>query len=132
MDVPQTTASAARDEFLNLLVTQLRHQDPFEPVKQEDFLAQLAQFSTLEGIEDLNTSFEGYLQLQEELLQLQSLSGATNLVGKEVVHSSGADAGSKIGVVESVLVQDGQVRLQVNGQQVGVSELAEIRGGAAG
>lgn len=131
MEVAQTTASAARDEFLNLLVTQLRNQDPLEPVKQEDFLGQLAQFSTLEGIEQLNSNFEGYLHLQEEMLQLQSLSGAANLVGQEVVFETAITddnpSGQDSGTVESVLIEDGQVKLQVNGNSLSVSELAEIR-----
>ena len=130
MEVTPTTASAARDEFLNLLVTQLRNQDPLEPVKQEDFLAQLAQFSTLEGIEELNGSFEGYLQVQEEMLQLQTLSGATNLVGQEVVFNSvseDAPTDLGIGVVEAVIVEDSQVRLRVAGESVAISDLVEIR-----
>ncbi len=130
MDVTATTASAARDEFLNLLVTQLRNQDPLEPVKQEDFLAQLAQFSTLEGVEQLNSSFEGYLHLQEEMLHLQTLSGAANLVGQEVVFnavSEDAPTDLGIGTVDSVVVEDGQVRLSVNGESIAVSDLVEIR-----
>ena len=133
MEVAQTTASAARDEFLNLLVTQLRNQDPLEPVKQEDFLAQLAQFSSLEGIEQLNRSFEGYLHLQEEMLQLQTLSGAANLVGQEVVFESHsyADGGATEqveGVVEAVVVEEDQVQLKVNGITVPISDLIEVRG----
>lgn len=130
MDVTSTTASAARDEFLNLLVTQLRNQDPLEPVKQEDFLAQLAQFSSLEGIEKLNSSFEGYLQVQEEMLQLQTLSGAANLVGQEVVFnavSEDAPTDQGIGIVEGVIVEDSQVRLRVAGESVAISDLVEIR-----
>ena len=44
------TAAATQTEFINLLVTQLQNQDPLEPVSQEEYLGQLAQFSTLEGI----------------------------------------------------------------------------------
>lgn len=131
MEVATTTANAARDEFLNLLVTQLRNQDPLEPVKQEDFLGQLAQFSSLEGIEKLNSNFEGYLHLQEEMLQLQSLSGAANLVGQEVVFETAITddnpIGQNSGTVESVVVEDGQVKLKVNGTSFSVSELVEIR-----
>ena len=62
MEIATTTAASARDEFLNLLVTQLRNQDPLDPVKQEDFLSQLAQFSTLEGVENLNTNLSSQLR----------------------------------------------------------------------
>ena len=74
MDVGSVTASESRDEFLQLLVTQLRHQDPLDPIKQENFLSQLAQFSTLEGIEKLNGRFEQQLAFQEESLNQQQLT----------------------------------------------------------
>ena len=63
-----------RDQFMQLLTTQLRNQDPLEPVKQQDFLGQLAQFSQLQGIEKLNTNFA-------ESLKFQQLSQGSSLVG---------------------------------------------------
>jgi len=47
-----------RNAFLNLLITQLRHQDPMNPMEDRDFIAQMAQFSTLEQMVSLNTTFE--------------------------------------------------------------------------
>ena len=46
-----------RNAFLNLLVTQLRHQDPLNPMDDREFIAQLAQFSALEQMQNLNTTF---------------------------------------------------------------------------
>jgi len=46
-----------RNAFLNLLVTQLRHQDPLNPMDDREFIAQLAQFSSLEQMQNLNTTF---------------------------------------------------------------------------
>ena len=54
MEAGGITSSQGRDEFLRLLTAQLKHQDPLDPVPQHEFLAQLAQFSTLEGIENTN------------------------------------------------------------------------------
>ncbi|MCL2416226.1 MAG: hypothetical protein FWD01_05355, partial [Defluviitaleaceae bacterium] len=45
-----------RNAFLNLLVTQLRHQDPLNPMDDRDFVAQMAQFSSLEQMQNLNTT----------------------------------------------------------------------------
>jgi len=45
-----------RDAFLNLLVTQLQHQDPTQPMADGEFLAQLAQFSSLEQLQQMNQS----------------------------------------------------------------------------
>lgn len=73
-----------KDDFLQLLVTKMQHQDPLKPMSDEGFIAQLAQFSTLElmnniadGISDSN---------QWDLLQMQSLNNtmATGLIGKEI------------------------------------------------
>ena len=78
METTAVNAQTSRDEFLHLLVTQLRHQDPLEPIKQEDFLSQLAQFSTLEGIETLNSSFEQQLAIQQDLVQMQQFTQSSS------------------------------------------------------
>ncbi|BCU07653.1 flagellar hook assembly protein FlgD [Allochromatium tepidum] len=70
-----------QEDFLRLLTTQLTTQDPTNPVKNEDFVAQMAQFSTLTGIQSLTTSFES---LSQTLLQGQALEAAT-LVGKSTL-----------------------------------------------
>ena len=70
-----------QEDFLTLMTTQLTHQDPTNPVKNEDFVAQMAQFSTLTGIQQLTSSFES---LSQTLLQGQALEAAT-LVGKSVL-----------------------------------------------
>ncbi|MGQ9659965.1 MAG: flagellar hook assembly protein FlgD [Thermochromatium sp.] len=70
-----------QEDFLRLLTTQLKTQDPTNPVKNEDFVAQMAQFSTLAGIKNLTSSFES---LSQTLLQGQTLDAAT-LVGKNVL-----------------------------------------------
>ena len=59
------------DQFLQLLVTQLQNQDPLEPVGQEEFIGQLAQLSTLSGIEELNGSFANMVSQQSDLIRLQ-------------------------------------------------------------
>lgn len=46
-----------KDEFFELLITQLSNQDPLNPMEDRDFITQLAQFSTLEGMQELNTGF---------------------------------------------------------------------------
>jgi flagellar basal-body rod modification protein FlgD len=88
---PPPTA-AARDElgqedFLTLMITQFRNQDPFEPMDNGDFLGQLAQFGTVNGIEELNSSFAG---LTGTIQNDQALKAA-NLVGHSVL--AGIDVG---------------------------------------
>lgn len=78
------TAQSGRDEFLQLLVTQLRNQDPLQPVEQQDFIAQLAQFSTLDGVEKMNANFEELLALQEDQLRSEQVSRGAAMLGQNV------------------------------------------------
>ncbi len=70
-----------KNEFLNLLVAQLNNQNPLEPQGNGEFIAQLAQFSTVEGVEKLNTSMESLLSGYQSSQALQ----ASSLVGRKVI-----------------------------------------------
>lgn len=70
-----------QDAFLKLLVTQLRYQNPSEPMSNTEFLAQSAQFSSLEQMTNLNTSVKALVELQKS----SSRTAALNLIGKDVV-----------------------------------------------
>ncbi len=63
-----------KDEFLNLLVTQLQYQDPLNPMDSTDFTAQLAQFSSLEQLSNLNGKFDQLARSQEALNNTQAVS----------------------------------------------------------
>lgn len=70
-----------KNEFLNLLVAQLNNQNPLEPQGNGEFIAQLAQFSTVEGIENLNSSMQNILANNQSSQALQ----ASSLVGRKVI-----------------------------------------------
>lgn len=70
-----------KNEFLELLVAQLNNQNPLEPQDNGDFIAQLAQFSTVEGVEKLNSSMETILSGYHSSQALQ----ASSLVGRKVI-----------------------------------------------
>lgn len=71
-------------DFLKLMIAQFRNQDPFEPMDNGEFLGQLAQFGTVNGIDELQTSFKelGATIQSEQVLQ------AANLVGRSVLATS--------------------------------------------
>src|SRR6218665_3516750 len=70
-----------KNEFLELLVAQLNNQNPLEPQENGEFIAQLAQFSQVEGIEKLNTSMGSLLSGYQSSQALQ----ASSLVGRKVI-----------------------------------------------
>jgi flagellar basal-body rod modification protein FlgD len=84
---PRQTGSLqqlGKDDFLQLLITKLQYQDPMEPMDDEDFVAQLAQFSTLE---QMNNISEGIATSNNwDYMQMQSINNAmaAGLIGKEV------------------------------------------------
>lgn len=69
------------EDFLNLMITELTHQDPFKPMENTELATQISQFATVSGIEELNKSFTG---LSGSLLSDQSLQAA-HLVGHDVL-----------------------------------------------
>ncbi len=75
------TAKEASERFLKLLVTQLQNQDPMNPVDNAQMTSQMAQISTVSGIEKLNTTVE---RLNGQFVQMQAVQGA-GLVGKDVL-----------------------------------------------
>jgi len=81
----QTTTDKSDDigkgDFLKLMMTQLRNQDPFKPLESGEFLSQIAQFSTVSGIQDLESSFSS---LATNLVSNQALQ-ASSLVGRTVL-----------------------------------------------
>jgi flagellar basal-body rod modification protein FlgD len=112
-------AESGRQQFLQLLVTQLQHQDPLEPVGQQEFLQQLAQFSVVEGVEQLNSNFG-------ELLKLQQLTQGVGLVGQVVSFSDELTGEELIGRVSEVRVEDGQFVLMVGDYEVTLDEVQSI------
>ncbi|WP_150303527.1 flagellar hook assembly protein FlgD [Pseudomonas saliphila] len=70
-----------KNEFMNLLVAQMNNQDPLSPQDNGEFIAQLAQFSTVEGIENMNTTMDSLLSGYQSSQALQ----ASSLVGRSVI-----------------------------------------------
>lgn len=87
-----------KDEFLKLLVTQLQYQDPLNPMEDKDFIAQTAQFTALEQMQNLNNTM--------------LLGQATNFIGKDV-EATDENGVAFAGTVTSVKVVNGQAQVVV-------------------
>ena len=107
-------------EFLQLLTLQLQNQDPIDPVKQENFISQLTQFSMLEGTENLNASFRSMLRLQEA-------SQGMNLVGKNVSYADPTNGTLLSGRVDEFFVDNGSIMLMINGKAVSVDTITSVK-----
>ncbi len=104
-----------KNEFLQILSVQLSNQDPLQPMQDTDFIAQMAQFSSLEQMSELNNSF--------------SSSQAYSLVGKDVVGAVKDENGLTthiLGRVTGVVRQGGMDYLQVGGYYLPLSSVSEI------
>ena len=77
------TQELDRDAFLNLLITQLQNQDPLDPTDSVEFTAQLAQFSSLEQLGNVNDN----LKLLQDFQASINNSQAVSLIGKEITAS---------------------------------------------
>ena len=73
-----------KDEFLQLLVTQMTHQDPLEPMDDTEFIAELAQFSSLEQMQNMNELLEESLNWDYLQMQTTNNTNATSLIGREI------------------------------------------------
>lgn len=79
-----TSANLGKEDFLHLLTVQLRYQDPMNPMENTDFIAQMAQFSSLEQLQNMNQSLEKGLGSEAQLQDAFRNSMATSLVGRTV------------------------------------------------
>lgn len=117
-----------KDAFMQLLVSQMQNQDPINPQSNEDFIAQLAQFSSLEQMENLNVSLEQMAAVEESNALINQLAAASNLIGQNVDYYHPQTGELSTGDVESVRIEDAVAFLTIDGESVPLSYLTEING----
>jgi len=110
----QLSAQDQSDRFLKLLVAQMSNQDPLNPMDSAEVTSQMAQISTVEGVQTLNQSITG---LGTQLTAMQTMQGAA-LVGKDV-----ATEGNAVRVNPTTQVGDGGFELAGNASSVKVDIL---------
>ena len=114
------SSQVAMFDYLQLLTTQLRNQDPLEPVDQQQMVNDLTQFSQLEGIEQLNDSFS-------DMLKMQELTHGASLVGREVTFQNTGTGEIKTGLVDEVFASSNGTSVLVDGQSVSLENVLSVR-----
>jgi len=117
-------ASASSMDFYNLLTTQLTNQNPLEPVKETDFLGQMAQFSTLEQLQQL-TSGMSTSQTEQRWLDAQDFLGRR-------VEWTALDGTARHGLVDRIdRDEEDAIWLDVDGSQVALDQVQAVAPGAS-
>lgn len=114
-DTALAKSGFSQETFLNLLVTQLKNQDPLDPQDSSAFVAELAQFSSLEQMANLNKSMNTILEL--------SVTGA---IGRTVTLLDSATGNSVTGVVEGITYYADGPAVKVNGKDYAWSMVQNI------
>jgi flagellar basal-body rod modification protein FlgD len=109
--------SLDKDDFLKILISQLSHQDPTAPMEDKEFVAQMAQFSTLEQMTNLSSEFS-------KLSNVLSNNHALSLLGKVVEIQDGESIVN--GVVEEISGRDFP-QLRVNGRYYDFSQVEKVK-----
>lgn len=117
----QAGGEMGKNEFLQLLVTQMQNQDPMEPMDNAAMTAQLAQFSSLEQMQNLNAQFEGFQQSSAVAMSLMNS-------GKPVVLEL-LDGTAVEGVLERVQWIGGEMQFVVDGETYSISYVTSLQAG---
>jgi flagellar basal-body rod modification protein FlgD len=107
-------------DFLKLFLAQLQNQNPLEPTSSDQFLQQTAQFSTVEGINQMNQDIS-------QLLSFQQLTQGADLIGKKVSYQKAGADGLQTGVVSGVNIVNGQAQLTVGSDSVTLQQVQTIQ-----
>ncbi len=114
------TKILGKDDFLKMLIAQLKNQDPTNPQQGTEFATQLAQFSSLEQLTNLNSAFT-----------TQGNAQSISLIGKEITAKATAGAGGNTGAtvsgqVTAVNFTNSAVTLTVNGQNIPFTDVLTV------
>jgi flagellar basal-body rod modification protein FlgD len=118
-----------KDEFLKLLMAQMQNQDPMSPMNNTEFIAQMAQFTSVEQLTNLATAVK---EMATNQRQAASVAEATALIGHQVtVHvpkSSKPEDGYQdvTGAVSSVKLVEGWPKIVINGQPFDPAFVSEV------
>lgn len=110
-----------KDEFLKILIAQIKNQDPMKPMEDKEFIAQMAQFTSVEQLMNMATSLDKLTN---------SIGMASSLIGKSIsweVQSTDTDEPViKTGTVTSISVKDGSTFAVVDGEEIALGRILTV------
>lgn len=115
---PAPTNTLGKDAFLKLLVAQLKYQDPLKPTDSAEFMAQTAQFTQVEKLEEI-------AQQNSDNIRTQGLSTASALIGRNIKYQDATGAVAA-GVVTGARLDADGVTLQVSGKDADLTSVTEV------
>lgn len=125
---PSAMSGLGEDAFMQLLLAQLQNQDPLKPMEDKDFIAQLAQFNSLNQMTSIKTTLESMFDLMSDsMMDGQTISEGSALIGKNV--SGYNEYGNLInGMVSGLHIVGEQVVLDVEGQTLPLDLVESVQG----
>lgn len=104
-------STLGKDAFLKILVTQMKNQNPLEPLKDTEFIGQMAQFSSLEQLTNLNTTMNKFVGNQGA----SSITDHANLIGTKVFWEQQVNGlmESGEGIVQAIAMKNGEMTFEL-------------------
>ncbi len=122
----QNMAASLQDQFMQILLTQLKYQDPMAPMEEKDFFAQMAQFTTATQVQDLNDKVSVLCEVLVEGEYAKAFLGASNLVGREF--QAAVENGYLSGLIEGVGFAEGRLVVRSGDNLIPLENLVWIGG----
>ena len=114
-----TSGVLGQDAFLKLLICQMQNQDPLNPMDNTEYVSQLAQFTSLEQMQEMNSTME-------DMNTTYNNTQATGMIGKTVKYTSSDDSSVKTGIVSGVTFDDGEAKLKIGSDTVSLDEVTQV------
>lgn len=119
-DYKQPKKEMGKDEFLQILVTQLKNQDPTQPMQDREFIAQMAQFSMLEQMSNLNQTMQQYMKKQKDV------SDYSDMIDKKVSWINEETKETVSGIVKGVVLKEDRFYYQIDKQEIPVETIISV------
>ena len=100
-----------KDDFLQLLVTQLQHQDPLAPMEDKDFIAQMAQFTSLEQMKNMNNAVQ--------------VTQATSYIGKQVTWAD-SQGTEQTGIVTAIRIVNSEPKVMIGEEAIELKKIMSV------